>query len=73
MSSGCILGNCKYCNNIIWEDEIYEIENDMTIYHKNCADVYKYVDVLQNENKKLKQEISILKNKLFYEALRVKF
>ncbi len=36
MASGCILGECPYCKDLIWEDEIFVFSRYERIAHLAC-------------------------------------
>lgn len=61
MASGCILGSCKFCNELVWEDEDYNYDIDMNIFHKSCKYKFSYVKFLEQENEILKKEVTRLR------------
>ncbi|MTI82603.1 MAG: hypothetical protein FH756_01630 [Firmicutes bacterium] len=60
MASGCIIADCWVCEELIWEDEPWEIVNDELI-HESC------VGKATNTHKqiiKLKEQMRRLENKV---------
>ncbi|WP_066499984.1 hypothetical protein [Abyssisolibacter fermentans] len=70
MPSGCILGICPICKELIWEDE-KPIFKD-TFYHEDCLDKLPYgkdtknirLSLLENKIKKIEKSINKLNDKI---------
>lgn len=68
MASGAIYGSCNICDELVWEDEDFEMTafEDKPFYHKACykgdrALNYKNYELL-SENAKLRKEVERLNN-----------
>lgn len=65
MASGCILGECPVCDELVWEDEEWIVDNDKII-HKKCKNeannLEKELNLLKKKIEQLEKEIEILKN-----------
>jgi len=59
MASGCILGECKYCGELVWEDENYYFDTGMNIAHKACKGKYTYTQMLEKEVHQLREELKL--------------
>lgn len=63
LASGVILGSCNICEELVWEDEDFEITpfEEKPVYHKVCYQgdrALKYKNyVLLAENEKLRSEL----------------
>lgn len=57
MASGSILGKCKICDGLIWEDEDWEIKNDK-FYHAECLE--KFGDIEEKDLQKVQMLIKHL-------------
>lgn len=44
MASGCILGECPYCSELIWEDEIFLFSRYERIAHLKCENEHREQD-----------------------------
>ena len=69
MASGCIVGTCPVCNELIWEDE-WDITEEGTMLHERCKVKYiakqmriteEHLETL-SETKKIEIEIEDIKN-----------
>ncbi len=65
MASGCLLGECPICSDLIWEDEDIEISQDGIFYHKRCfknlnIKTIKLYDA--GELKNIKNDLLVLKD-----------
>ncbi|MBU5214503.1 hypothetical protein [Heyndrickxia oleronia] len=66
MASGCILGSCPVCDDLIWEDE-WDMTTDGKMVHENCLLTAEFnkermdlVVELQNTIKKKDKQITSL-------------
>lgn len=62
MASGCILGECPYCKELIWEDEIFIYSRNERVAHLACD--YKH----EEKDKRIMQ----LRAKLRAAEIRIK-
>lgn len=37
MASGCIIGDCSICGELVWEDDEWRIEQDGQVEHDECS------------------------------------
>jgi len=68
MASGCLMGECKICKELIWEDEKYEFYND-NVFHSGCLKEKSYiriVDVPKLDLYNIKNQIINLENQIKY-------
>ena len=54
MAGGCILGECKECNDLVYEDE-FVMRNDGILLHENCKRKYleRHTGISQEQFNKL--------------------
>lgn len=61
MASGCIVGECPVCDNLVFEDEwsgaTFERTNEF-VHIGKCADLFRTKGHLILENERLKKEIA---------------
>lgn len=64
MASGCIMGECPVCKELVFEDNWSELayqKYEKFIHVGQCHQKYKKTGELQEENKRLRKEISALR------------
>lgn len=56
MASGCIMGNCCRCGDLVWEDEDYNFISVRKLIHKKCnVDESLMAYLLDNYLEKMKR------------------
>lgn len=69
MASGCIIGECKFCEEWIWEDEDWQIDNNGSFYHTKCITAHGIPYISKNAELKLheiEEKIKFLESDLNY-------